>query len=199
MTEVLMIIAPGVEEIESLAVGDVLVRAGLSVTLASGQDLTLRGSRNLPLAADCLLDETVLNRSWDLVYLPGGVRQANFCRDDARVQKILKQRLDAKAPTAIMCASPLSLLPLGLARGRRLTSHPEVREQFAGHCLSWVDDPVVRDGSLWTSQGPGTAIQFGLCLAAFFAGQQIAEKVAKAMLFDPVWTCDEQLLQGIPQ
>lgn len=199
MTEVLMVVSPGVEEIESLAAADVLVRAGLSVTVASGQDLTLRGSRNLPMAADCLLDEAILKRPWDLVYLPGGLKQAHFCRDDARVQQLLSKRLEAKAPTAIICASPISLLPLGLARGRRLTSHPSVREQLAGHCLSWVDDPVVRDGCLWTSQGPGTAIHFALCLAAFFAGRQTAEAVANTMLFDPAWTCDESLFHESAQ
>ena len=40
---------------------------------------------------------------------------------------------------------------------------------------------VVRDGVLLTSQGPGTAMEFALAVAADLVGQEAADEVAAAM------------------
>ena len=165
-----------------MAVGDVLVRAGQSVTVASSsQDLVVPGSRGLPLAAHCRLPETT-GRSFALLYLPGGMGSATTCSEDPRIQDLLQARLAAQQPVAIICASVLALLPRHLGQGRHVTSFPGVRAKLEGHVASWRDQAVVEDGALVTSQGPGTAISLGLVLARRLAGQATAATVAAAML-----------------
>lgn len=183
MADVLVVLAPGAEEIETVTVADVLVRAGQRVTIASaGPGLVVTGSRGIPLAGHCLLDAATLGRAWDLVYLPGGLGSAKVCREDARIQDLLQGQLAGGRQAAIICASVTALLPRALGRGRRVTSYPGVRGEVEPAVAAWLDLAVVEDGALVTSQGPGTALALGLTLARRLAGEDAARQVAAAML-----------------
>lgn len=182
MARCLVVLAPGAEEIETLAPADILVRAGQQVTIASlPGELVVPGSRGLPLAAHTTF-AAVAAEPWDLVYLPGGTRSAEAMRTDVRVQDLLAARLERQQLTAIICASVTALLPRRLGATRTVTSYPGVRAQLEGQVKAWQDLPVVEDGMLVTSQGAGTAIALGLVLAARLASPRVAEEVATAML-----------------
>ena len=183
MPRILVVLAPGAEEIETMSVADILVRADCEVCIAAAAELQVRGSRDLPLAADRLLAE-VTDQVWDAVYIPGGMGSATFCSEDAAVQDLITRQLASDRLLAIICASPTALLPQGLAKGRHLTCYPALRDRFAD-IATWHDEPVVVDGNLVTSQGPGTAIRFGLVLAALLVSSTKADEVAAALLTDP--------------
>jgi DJ-1 family protein len=182
VAKVLVVLAPGAEEIETVTVADVLVRAGQQVTVASTADLVVTGSRGLPLAAHQRLDAAALAATWDLVYLPGGMGSAAVCREDARVQELAARQLASGRRLAIICASVTALVPRKLGAGRSVTSYPGVRPEVEPHVAAWRDQPVVVDGNLVTSQGPGTALALGLTLARQLAGEEAAANVASAML-----------------
>jgi DJ-1 family protein len=184
MAHVLIVLAPGAEEIEAITVADVLVRANQEVLIASTTDIpVVRGSRGIALTAHTLLS-TVLDRTFDLIYLPGGYGSAEICRDDVRVQNVIQSQLSAGRPLAVICASAIALVPRGLARTLSLTCYPGVRAQVEPHVGRWLDQAVVVDGNLHTSQGPGTAMAFAVHLARLLAGSEIALKVAKDMITD---------------
>lgn len=186
MADILVVLAPGAEEIEAVTVPDVLVRAGQQVIVASTAEVpVVEGSRGIPLAAHTLLD-VVRHRTFDVVYLPGGGASAATHRDDARIQDLAEAQLAAGRTLAVICAAPIALVPRALCRGRRLTSYPGVRAAVEPHCAAWLDQRVVVDGNLITSQGPGTALVLGLELARMTAGAEIASKVAADMLATPV-------------
>ena len=130
-----------------MTVADVLVRGGAQVTLAAAAtaDLSLRGSRGIPLAADVLLS-SVQDDAFDLVYTPGGMGCAEACRDDPLVQRLLADRLAGSGDVAMICASPIALLPNQLCQGRRLTSYPTIAQQWS---------KAVRSGLInqWWSMG----------------------------------------------
>jgi len=180
MPQVCVVLAPGAEETETVAVADVLVRCGCQVQIAALAAAQVDGSRGIPLGSHCPLEE-VDQTQIDCLYLPGGMGSAERCRDDARVQRLIAERLVAERLLAIICASPIALLPGDHARGRRLTSHPSVKDQLVGGGADWVDERVVQDGCLWTSQGPGTAIEFGLALGGALGDAETAAAVADAM------------------
>ena len=93
MTTALIVLAPGAEEIEAVTIPDVLVRAGIEVTVASAGDTTLvRGSRGITLGAHALLD-LVRGHPIDLISLPGGLGSATACRDDPRHESPHQTRL----------------------------------------------------------------------------------------------------------
>ncbi len=182
MSTVLVILAPGAEEIETITVPDVLVRAGHQVTIASLTALTVvEGSRGLPLAAHTRLAD-VIGRTFDLVYLPGGMGSAEACSTDERVQDLAQQQLAAGRWLAVICAAPLALVPRQLCAGRRLTSHPATRTALEPHCAAWLDQPVVIDGPLVTSQGAGTALELALTLVELLGTRAAADQVAAAMV-----------------
>lgn len=185
MPTVLVILAPGAEEIETVTIADVLVRAGCQVTVASLSDHPLvTGSRGLLLGAALRYDE-VADRSFDLVYLPGGKGSAEACCADARVQDLAERQLASGRLLAVICASPTALLPRGLARGRRLTSYPGVRSQLEAQGALWSDQPVVLDGNLASSQGAGSSLHFALALARTLCGAATAHRVAHEMVVPP--------------
>lgn len=182
MASVLVVLAPGAEEIEAVTVPDVLVRAKQQVTVASTAAVpVVPGSRGIPLGAHGLLD-AVRERSFDLVYLPGGMGSAAVCRDDPRIQDLAQGQLAAGRRLAVICASAIALVPRALCRDRRLTCYPGVRSEVEPHCGRWIDAPVVVDGTLITSQGPGTALALGLVLAKLLAGDAVAAQLAQDML-----------------
>jgi 4-methyl-5(b-hydroxyethyl)-thiazole monophosphate biosynthesis len=185
MATCLVVLAPGAEEIELITVADVLVRGGNQVTVASAVDLPLvKGSRGLPLAAHTSL-ATVRHQPFDLVYLPGGKGSAEFCRDDATVQDLAEAQLRAGRWLALICACPIALVPRGLGIGRTLTSFPSARPQIEPHCAVWLDQPVVVDRNLVTSQSAGSALHLGLALVRLLNGDQLARQTAAALVIPP--------------
>ncbi|NRA37779.1 MAG: DJ-1/PfpI family protein, partial [Planctomycetes bacterium] len=163
MASVLIIINHGCEEIEYINVADILVRAQHDVCIATGSDMQVTGSRGLPLCAQVSLDD-VLAVDYDLIYLPGGLDQAEFCCADPRVQQLIQQRISKQQLLAIICASPTALIPQGFAKGRSLTCYPGMRDKLESAGANWLDERVVQDGTLITSQGPGTAMELGIYL-----------------------------------
>lgn len=181
MPTVLVILAPGAEEIETMSVADILVRAGCDVTVAGAEAMQVTGSRGLPLAAHTLLAD-VAAQAFDCVYVPGGGGSAAFCSENPAVQDVIEGQLASGRWLAIICASPQALVPRQLATDRRVTSYPGVREKIEHAVREWVDDPVVIDGNLVTSQGPGTSFAMGLTLASLLVNAETARQVAAAML-----------------
>lgn len=174
--------APGAEEIETIAVADVLVRGGHAVTMASTSALTtVLGSRGLPLTAHTRYDD-VAHLTYDVVYLPGGKGSAEICRDDQRIQDLAERQLTSGRLLAVICAAPIALVPRRLCAGRRVTSFPGVRSEVEPHCAAWIDERVVIDGNLITSQGAGTAIELGLMLVELLSTPAAANQVANLML-----------------
>ncbi|VEL31187.1 unnamed protein product [Protopolystoma xenopodis] len=64
--------------------------------------------------------------------------------------------------------------------GQRLTSYPSMKDKFDGYV--YVEEPVVVDGKLVTSRGPGTAIQFALMLVELLVNKETREKLSNGML-----------------
>jgi len=182
---VLVPVADGSEELETICIVDVLRRAGANTTLASVGSLEVHGSRGVKLIADQLLADCV-ERTYDLMALPGGMPGSEHLRDCAELIQMLKRQRDERRFYAAICAAPaVALYPHGLLQGRRATCHPN----FA-HLLSNVellDAPVAVDGNCITSRGAGTAVEFSLTLVEQLYGREKAREVAKGMVFTRDW------------
>ena len=179
---VLIVLAAGAEEIETITVADLLVRGGCRVAIAGLAGMAaVAGSRGIPLAPQVAFD-AVREADCAAVYLPGGVGCARACEEDPRVQRLIRDRLARRAWLAVICASPGALVPQGLCAGRRLTSFPAVRERLRAAGAQWVDAPVVIDDRLITSQSAGTAMAMGLTLIGCLRSPQAAEAVAAQII-----------------
>ena len=81
MKKVLVFLADGFEEIEALSVVDVLRRASLKCDLCSIKDEFVRGTHNIIIQSDCIIDN-IDQDEYDAIVLPGGLPGAdNLHRD----------------------------------------------------------------------------------------------------------------------
>lgn len=178
---VLIPVAKGSEDIETVTLIDVFRRAELDVTVASvGTSPQVTLARRTRMEADVLLSE-VANRQWDAIVLPGGVPGAEALRDSGLLTEMLKKQAAAERWYGAICAAPaFVLVPHGLLEGRRATCYPAFQDRLPDR--SEAHHPVVVDGPCVTSQGPGTAMNFALSWVSLLRGDAVREEVASAML-----------------
>jgi len=181
---VLTPIADGVEEIEAVAIIDILRRAGAEVTVASvmKERLEVTASRGVKLVADRSISECIDVR-YDLIALPGGMPGAQHLHDSKELIQLLKnQNREGKLYAAICAAPAIVLYPHGFLFRRRATCHPGRINTFENSDTEAVNARVVVDGNCITSQGPGTAIEFSLKLVELLFGPEKAKEVADPMV-----------------
>jgi 4-methyl-5(b-hydroxyethyl)-thiazole monophosphate biosynthesis len=90
---------------------------------------------------------------------------------------MLVQMRDAGKYTAAICAAPAVLAKAGLLEGKRATSFPGSLNADSVPGLEYVEQPVVADGKVITSRGPGTAMDFALELIGVLSGKQVRDEV----------------------
>lgn len=183
MRKVVVPFTNGFEEIECVAIVDILRRAGVQVCLASLDGKPATGRSGITVDPDAAL-AMVMDEDWDMVVLPGGLPNAHLLRDDANVKALVSRLSSQRKSVAAICAAPAALAAYGVLDGRRVTSHPgtegEVRERAPS--AVYVDEAVVEDDLLVTSRGAGTAVPFALRLVARLCGHGQAEKVRAAIV-----------------
>lgn len=177
--QVLVPLAPGFEEIEAVAVIDLLRRAQITVTVAGVDPGPIVGRTGITIVPDAVLIE-VVGREYDLVVLPGGAAGAERLKREPALAALLRRTAEAKRLVAAICAAPTVLAAAGLLHGRRVTSHPSVKDQLVG--VHYHDEPIVVDDVIVTSRGPGTAVAFGLALVELLQGAAIATELRRSVL-----------------
>ena len=80
-----------------------------------------------------------------------------------------------------ICAAPTILKSLGVLEGRRATRYPGVEDEMEDVVLT--ETAVVVDENIITSQGVGTAIDFGLKLIEILDGEEKAKEIADSIVF----------------
>ncbi|HRT29231.1 MAG TPA: DJ-1/PfpI family protein [Kiritimatiellia bacterium] len=176
---VLVPLADGVEEIEAVTVIDVLRRGGIEVVSAAlGHDRSVAGSRDVVLLADTVWDELEID-SFGAIVLPGGGLGTENLAADQRVLATLRAFAESDKFVAAICAAPTVLAQAGVLKGRRATCYPACAEALG---KAYDEAPVIADGHIITSQGPGTAMLFALVLVRHFADEETARKVADGLL-----------------
>ncbi|WP_127841613.1 DJ-1 family glyoxalase III [Actinomyces wuliandei] len=178
--KVAVLIAPGLEEVEALAVVDLLFRAGIPTDMvAVAPEVTVTSSHNIVLTCDRLLEGTDL-ADYDMLVLPGGLPGTPNLRACQPLMDEVTARVEAGRPVAAICAAPSILAELGLLEGRKATSNPGFTSVLAKHGATVSEASVVVDGSVITSRGMATAIDFGLEIVRYYLGDDaVADLRAK--------------------
>lgn len=177
---VLVPLAEGFEEIEFVAIADVLRRAGVEVVVAGLDPGSVEGAHGLCIETDAALADVDVD-SFDMLVLPGGMPGTTNLMADERVLAAVRSMHARERTTAAVCAAPMVLARAGVLSGVPVTSHPSVRDRL-GDADVRTEPRVIRSGSIVTSQGPGTAIEFALELVRELCGATEAERLAVAML-----------------
>ena len=181
MSTVLVPLAQGCEELEAVTVIDLLRRAGITVVTAGLDNQPVKASRGVVLVPDTTLDKAA-EQSFDMIVLPGGLPGADHLNNDPRIHKLLKDMHQQGKYTAAICAAPKVLADAGLLANKSATSYPGVLEKMQVPNLQFIDAPVVKDGKVVTSRGPGTAMDFALELIETLVGRETREQVEAGLV-----------------
>ncbi len=169
---VLCLLVDGFEEIEFVTPVDLLRRAGVEVVVAAIHGDGATGRSGIRVMADVALTNHGAH-DFDLLLIPGGPGVGDL-RRDGRAAALARDFSAAGKIVAAICAAPLVLHDAGLLAGRRFTAHCSMVDQLPDS----LGERVVEDGSLITSRGAGTAIDFGLALVARLTDEATAGKIA---------------------
>lgn len=181
MASVLVPLAQGCEELEAVTIIDLLRRAGINVTTAGLNEQPVRASRGVVLIPDATLDEA-LKHDYDMVVLPGGLPGADHLDQDARIQTLLKKMAHGEKFIAAICAAPKVLAGAGLLDNKRATAYPGTLEKLHLQNTTLASEPVVKDGKIITSRGPGTAMDFALTLVENLVNEEKRKEVEAGLV-----------------
>ncbi len=171
-------LADGFEEIEALAVVDILRRAELDVVTIGIGGSAVCGSHGISVMAD-VADTLLTVDDIQAVVLPGGMPGTLHLEQSPVVRQLVERAVARDAYIAAICAAPSILGHWGLLKGRRAVCFPGFEEQLEGAVL--CDEQVVQDGRIITARGAGAAMEFGLQLVSELVSPERAASLKAAM------------------
>jgi len=185
MASVLLPLAEGFEEVEAVGLIDTMRRGGIEVRIAYIDDRlshgkVVIGANGIGIKADTAL-KNVISDDFDMMVLPGGWGGTHALAEHARVITLVQEFKEKKIIGA-MCAAPYVLKKAGVL-GNDYTCYPGAKDEI-DHPGYRDDLKVVTDGNVMTSQGPGTAVCFGLAIVERLVGKASMQAVKDGMLLD---------------
>ena len=173
-------LADGVEEVEALAVVDLLRRAEIDTVIVSVQNNDMiEGSHKIGIRADAKLSDIFVDAE-DVVFLPGGGLGTKNLKASEELAGLLQSHAAENGRFAAICAAPSVLGKLGLLEGKKATCYPGFEEELTGAEFAAV--PVVTDGLYTTSRGMGTSTLLGLELIRILKSEEEAKAMAERIM-----------------
>jgi 4-methyl-5(b-hydroxyethyl)-thiazole monophosphate biosynthesis len=171
MPKVLVPLAKGFEEIEAVALIDVMRRGGIEVLAARvGEEIVVQGANGISVQTDLHVSSVSVD-DLDMIVLPGGWDGTYALADDENVQNLLKA-MDAKGKNiGAICAAPFALNKAGVLKPN-FTCYPSAEEQIDIKGYQGDKAQVIEEGNVMTSRGPGTSICFGLQIVKKLVGEE---------------------------
>jgi len=182
MSNVVVVLADGFEDMEAIAPIDLLRRAGCEVTVAGLGRKVILSSHRMTIVCDAQF-EKCKDQAWDAIVLPGGgVGSKNLAASYDVVGTAIRLSSQGKL-VAVICAAPAVVLGgSGLLEGKHVTCFPGA-EKAAPSITFDQTQKVITDGNLITAIGAGAAIDFGLAIARYLFGAEEAEALRKRICY----------------
>lgn len=181
MSKVAIFFGTGYEEIEALAVVDILRRADIETDMVSIMgEKSVTGSHKITVEMDKVLAEVDFDHV-DMIVLPGGLAGTNNLEAcEPLMQQVDRFIADGK-PVAAICAAPSILGHRGHLKGKKACSYPSFESHLEG--AEVLHQPAVIDGNIVTGRGMGAAVPFGLAILEKFKGKEAARQMAEKIVF----------------
>lgn len=184
MSRIGIFMADGCEEIEGLAVVDIVRRAKMDITMISiNGKKEVTGAHNVVFLADALASEVDFEE-FDAIVLPGGGPGTRNLAADATVNQVIKKFAAEGKLVCAICAAPSVLGAAGILQGKKATCYPGFEDKLTGALVS--EEAVVTDGNIITGRGMGAAIPFGLEIVRYLQGEEAAETIRSGIVYQGV-------------
>jgi protease I len=135
-----------------------LEEAGAAVVVAGLGDGSYPSKHGYPADTDAVIDDLDA-ADFDGVIVPGGWAPDYLRRSEA-VKRFVAEVGRRGGLVAAICHGGSVLISAGVAKGRRVTSVPAIKDDMVNAGAEWLDAPVVVDGSLVTSRNPRDLTSF---------------------------------------
>ena len=163
-----ILLGDGFEELEAVAIGDILRRGEIDVKYAGVSGTLITGAHGIKITADTEISSVAVCRD-DCFIIPGGMGGVESIENSLAAMEKVKQAGEALARLSAICAGPRVLAKAGLLEGKTITCYPGLEHMMTG-AAAVTGEPVVISGSLVTGRSPGTAVSFALALLKELGG-----------------------------
>ena len=148
---VYVFLAQGFEEIEALAVVDILRRAELEVKTVGVTGEIVGGSHGIVVACAA-----------ELIVLPGGIPGTLNLEKSAVVKEAIRSAMEDNRYIGAICAAPSILGHMGYLDDREITCYPGFESQMPK--AYYTGEKVVVSDNIIMGKGAGAAVDFALKL-----------------------------------
>jgi 4-methyl-5(b-hydroxyethyl)-thiazole monophosphate biosynthesis len=174
--------AEGFEEIEALTIVDVLRRADIPTLMISVTGkLEVTGAHGIKVITDSLFEKTDYNNA-EILILPGGMPGSKNLNEHSGLKEQLVKFNDRGSKIAAICAAPLVLGGLNILKGKKAVCYPGYENDLLGADVQ--SSSTLHSGNILTGRGPGAALNFSLEIVRLLKSDELATKLAKAMLVE---------------
>lgn len=177
---VYIVLEEGFEEIEALAVADILRRAEIECFLVSARNNDyVTGSHAITVKADKKINEIA---DYEMIVFPGGYPGYENLENNDNVKKLITNAFENNKYIAAICAAPSILGKWGILKGKKACCFTSFEHFLEGSTVTF--DKVTHDDKIITSRGAGTAHNFAFKLVEILKSKEIADKLEKTMLYE---------------
>lgn len=181
MKKVACFFADGFEEVELIAVVDVLRRGEVQADLISISGKLPVSAHGVAIKADLVIEDARME-DYDAIYIPGGSKGAENLAAHGLVIGAIQEFNSQGKTVAAICAGPVVLEKAGILNGQTGTSYPGFAKELSFEV--YKEDLVVISDNVITSRGPGTALILGFTLLRQLGLGEEADRIWQEMLMD---------------
>lgn len=176
MARVAVLMAQGYEEGETLTIVDLLRRAEIECHTFSFGDEFVEGMHHMHVKADKIFNDEI--KDYDMLVLPGGRPGGANLKNNPDVIKMVQYFNEHNRYLAAMCSGTIVLSDAKVIKGKKVTGYTGYDKKLIGG--QFLDDVVVFDQNIITSQGPATPYPFAFKIIEVL-GKDVSEMKERLM------------------
>ena len=191
MKNILLLLSNGFEILEASVFIDVMgwnFEEGDKSTklFTCGLRKQINSSFNHQFTVDCLVKELDINK-FDALAIPGGFKNYGYYEDayNEEFLSIIREFRSKKKIIASICVGALPMAKSGILNNKSGTTYnsEEYRKELVNYGVNLLDNPIVIDNNLITSNGPSTAVDVAFLLLEALTSKENKLKVRNLMGF----------------
>ena len=191
MKNILLLLSNGFEILEASAFIDVMgwnLEEGDKSTklFTCGLRKQINSSFNHQFTVDCLVKGLDVN-SFDALAIPGGFKNYGYYEDafNEEFLSLIREFRSKNKIIASICVGALPMAKSGILNNKSGTTYnsEDYRKELVNYGVNLLDNPIVIDNNLITSNGPSTAVDVAFVLLETLTSKENTLKVRNLMGF----------------
>ena len=191
MKNILLLLSNGFEILEASAFIDVMgwnFEEGDKSTklFTCGLRKQINSSFDHQFTVDCLVKELDVNK-FDALAIPGGFKHYGYYEDafNEKFLSLIREFRSKNKIIASICVGALPMAKSGILNKKSGTTYnsEDYRKELVNYGVNLLDNPIVIDNNLITSNGPSTAVDVAFVLLEALTSKENKLKVRNLMGF----------------